>query len=104
MSTPETREIARIEDAILRGYAIESAEQDVAAMVLEITDFLAGNCTGNRTPSAYFGQINNAELLRISFKLDATKEQIVEAMRELRRRYLADRAGLVARLVEERQS
>ncbi len=104
MSTPETREIARIEDATLRGYAIESAEQDVAAMVLEITDYLMANCLGDRTPSKYFGPINNTELLRISFKLDATKEQIVEAMRELRRRYLADRAGLVARLVEERQS
>lgn len=86
------------------GYAIESAEQDVAAMVLEITDFLMANCLGDRTPSAYFGPINNAELLQVAFKLDATEGQCKAAMMELRRRYLADRAGLVARLVEERQS
>ena len=104
MSVPETREIARIEEATLRGYAIESAEQDVAAMVDEIVDFLGGNCTGDREPSDYFGPISNAELLQIAFKLEATERQCKDAMLELRRRYLADRAGLVARLVEERQS
>ena len=86
------------------GYAIESAEQDVAAMALEITDFLAGNCTGDREPSDYFGPISNAELLQVAFKLEATERQCKDAMLELRRRYLTDRAGLVARLVEERQS
>lgn len=85
------------------GYAIESAEQDVAAMVDEIADYLCGNCTGEREPSDYFGPISNAELLQVAFKLDSKPEQIVAAMRILRRRYLTDRAGLVARLVEERQ-
>lgn len=86
------------------GYAIESAEQDVAAMVLEITDFLAGNCTGERENSLYFGLISNAELLQVAFKENSPDFTCKAAILELRRRYLADRAGLVARLVEERQS
>ena len=72
-------------------------------MVDEIVDFLGGNCTGGREPSVYFGDISNAELLQVSFKLEATERQCKDAMLELRRRYLTDRAGLVARLVEERQ-
>ena len=86
------------------GYDIESAEQDVAAMADEIADYLCGNCTGEREPSDYFGPISNAELLQVAFKLESTEEQCKQAMLELRRRYLTDRAGLVARLVEERQS
>lgn len=73
-------------------------------MVDEIVDFLGGNCTGGREPSYYFGPISNAELLQVAFKLEATERQCKDAMLELRRRYLTDRAGLVARLVEDRQS
>ena len=85
------------------GYSIESAEQDVAAMADEIADYLCGNCTVEREPSEYFGPISNAELLQVAFKLESKPEQIVAAMRILRRRYLDDRAIVVDQLVEDRR-
>lgn len=57
----------------------------------------------SREPSAYFTSISTTELAKVLINAEATGRQIIEAARELRQRYLADNAQMVAK-IEERAS
>lgn len=56
-----------------------------------------------REPSAYFASISTTELAKVLINAEASDAQIVAAARELRQRYLDDRAEYVARIEAEAQ-
>lgn len=55
------------------------------------------NARGDRQPAGYFGPISNQELLR-DYLLNrrANDEQLAEAAKELRRRYVLENASAIA--------
>lgn len=74
-------------------YATEKVCQDVE----EFGNWLAWS-NDDRQPSAYFASISTAELARVLLTEEATDAQLAAAARELRTRYLADKADCVARM------
>ncbi len=91
------------EYATLSPLSIQIGEERLCADAWEIGDFLAGS-ESDREPCAYFGPISVPELLETALSINATAEQVYEAMRELRRRLIEDKSEYVlaaAQRVEE---
>jgi hypothetical protein len=83
-------------DPTVRPWAEDTACEDVESF----GNWLAWNDCGPREPSAYFTSISIAELAQMLINADATDKQLAAAARELRQRFLADNADLVAQIEE----
>ena len=81
--------------------AIQIGREQVSQDVDSFADWLAC-ASSEREDCAYFGPISSHDLIaEIVMQQRATDQQIAEAMREIRRRYLADNQERVMRIAEK---
>ena len=82
--------------------SLEYAQQEACEDIEAFGNWLAWS-DDSREPSAYFTSISTTELARMLINAEANDAQVVAAARELRQRYLADNAKMVAKIEAEAQ-